>query len=271
MDDRYVYGITFIDFGRNYLHTGVVGGHEGPDATFVAPEVRSNEDDVPRADLYSLGRILIALGDVGQNRDGTIPDRFYGQAPLIARVIEDMIDDKPKRRLLIFGAVSKTGDFYRSLQGVLKQELDVAQAELEPRKGLQEYAVPCEKKSLGSLLTALFSRSLEWQKRLRIYNIRSDQGVLSDPRRSMHARLLLVFSLLAATNYFITASVCILWFWRDLGIDILSPLIQVVLRLVGVDANGVPIRARRCALLSERIEWAHDEGGSVSDVGWGHQ
>lgn len=241
VDDRYGYDITFIDFGRNYLHTGVVGGHEGPDATFVAPEVRSNDDDAPRADLYSLGRILIALGDVGQNRDGTIPDRFYGQAPLVARVIEDLIDEEPKRRLLVFCAESKPGDLYGCLQEVLKQELDVTQAELEPSKGLREYAVPCEKKAFGSLLTALFSRSLEWQKRLRIYNTRSGQGVLSDPRRSMHARLLLVFSLLAAANYFITASVCILWFWRDLGIDILSPLIQVVLRLVGVDANGVPI------------------------------
>ncbi|MGH8602051.1 MAG: protein kinase domain-containing protein, partial [Gammaproteobacteria bacterium] len=78
MNDHYEYDVTFIDFGRNYLYTQVVGGHEGPEATFVAPEVRRNENDVVSADIYSLGRILITLGDVGENRDGTIPDRFYG-------------------------------------------------------------------------------------------------------------------------------------------------------------------------------------------------
>ena len=241
VDDRYEYDVTFIDFGRNYLYTRVVGGRDGPDATFVAPEVRSNEDDVVRADLYSLGRILIALGGVGENRDGTIPDRFYGQAPLIARVIEDLIDEKSERRLLVFGPVSKAGDIYGCLLEVLKQELEVTQAELEPDSGLREYAVPCAKESLGSSFSSLFPLSRESQKKRRIYKVRKEQSVLSDPRRSMHARWLLVFSALAAFNYFISAFVCISWFWRDIGIDILSPPLQVGLRLIGVDYNGVPI------------------------------
>ncbi len=194
--------------GRNYLYARVVERHEGPDATFVVPEVRNNEDDAVSADLYSLGRILVTLGDVGENRDGTIPDRFYGQTPLIARVIEDLIDEKPERRLLIFGAVSKSGDIY-GLQEVLRQELDVTQAELEPDSGLREYAIPRAKESLGSSLTSLFPLTRESKKRHRIYKVRKEQRVLSEPRRSMHARLLLVFSVLAAFNYFITAFVCI--------------------------------------------------------------
>lgn len=238
---RHDYDITFIDFGRNYLYTRVVGGHEGPEATFVAPEVRGNEDDIGSADLYSLGQILIALGDVGENRDGTIPDRFYGQAPLIARVIEDMIDQNSERRLLVFGAVCKSGDVYGCLQEVLEQELDVTQAELEPDSGLREYAVSYERESLASSLGFLFPLSRESQKRRRIYKVRKEQRALSEPRRSMHARWLLVFSTLSAFNYFITAFVCISWFWRDIGIDILSPPIQGVFRLIGVDSNGVPI------------------------------
>jgi serine/threonine protein kinase len=241
VDDRYEYYVTFIDFGRNYLYAEVGGGHESLDSTFVAPEVRSNEDDVGGADFYSLGRILIALGDVGKNRDGTIPDRFYGQAPLIARVIEDLIDEKVERRLLIFNEVSESGDIYGYLQEVLKQELDVTQAELEPHAGLREYAVPSAKESLGSSLMSLLPLSRESQKRRRIYKVRKEQCVLSNPRRSMYARWLLVFSMLAAFNYFVTAFVCISWFWRDIGIDILSPPIQVVLRLIGVGSNGVPI------------------------------
>jgi serine/threonine protein kinase len=240
-DGRFEYDVTFIDFGRNYLHMQVIAGHEGPDTTFVAPEVRGNDDDLTSADLYSLGRILIALGDVGDNRDGTIPDRFYGQAPLIARVIEDLIDEKPQRRLLIFGNLSKAGDIYGCLQKILKQELDVTQAELEPDSGLRERAVPYENESLGSSLKSLFPLSRESQKRRRIYKVRKEQSVLSEPRRSMHARWLLVFSALAAFNYLITTFVCISWFWRDVGIDILSPPIQVVLRLMGVDSSGVPI------------------------------
>lgn len=238
---RYECDVTFIDFGRNYLYTRIVGGYEGSDATFVAPEVRSNENDVGSADIYSMGQILIALGDVGLNRDGTIPDRFYGQAPLIARLIEDLIDERSERRLLIFGAIIEGGDIYGYLQEVLEQELDVAQAELEPDSGLREYAVPHEKEWLSSSLKSLFSLSSESRKRRRIYRVRREQGVLSDPRRSMHARWLLAFSIFAAFNYFITAFVCISWFWRDIGIDILSPPIQVVLRLVGVDSSGVPL------------------------------
>ncbi|MDQ3762852.1 MAG: hypothetical protein M3460_14720 [Actinomycetota bacterium] len=81
-DGRCEYDVTLIDFGRNYLYTRVVEGHEGPDATFVAPEVRNNEDDAVSADLYSLGRILIALGDVGENRDGTIRYRIASMVRL---------------------------------------------------------------------------------------------------------------------------------------------------------------------------------------------
>lgn len=238
--DRHDYDVTFIDFGRNYLYTRLVGGHEGPDGTFVAPEVRNNDDGLASADLYSLGRILIALGDVGENGDGTIPDRFYGQAPLIARVIEDLIDRKVERRLLIFGAEGGHGDVYGSLRVVLKQELDVTQAELVSDSGLREYAVPCEKESLSSSVKSLFPLSRESRKRRRIYEVRREQGVLDDPRRSMYARWLLVFSLLSALNYFITASVCISWFWRDIGFDVLSPPIQSVLRLIGVNSDGIP-------------------------------
>lgn len=122
-------------------------------------------------------------------------------------MIEDLIDEKPQRRLLIFGAVSKPGDIYGCLQEVLRQELDVTQAELEPDSRLREYAIPRAKESWGSSLTSLFPLSRESKKRRRIYEIRKEQRVLSEPRRSMHARLLLMFSVLAAFNYFITAFV----------------------------------------------------------------
>ncbi|MGH4019858.1 MAG: hypothetical protein ACRDT0_11600 [Pseudonocardiaceae bacterium] len=236
------YELTFIDFGQNYLYTRSVGGLEGPDGVFVAPEVRNNETNVRHnADLYSLGRIMIALGDVGENRDGTVPDRFYGQAPLIARLIEDLIDHRPERRLLVFKMASDSKDTYGSLATVLEQELDATQATLVADSRQQKHAVPYDRESLLSSVGILFPLSREPKKRLRIYRVRKRQRILSDPRRSMHGRWLLTFSILASINFYITAFVSVFWFLRDVGIDILNPTGQVALRVLGADPNSIPL------------------------------
>jgi hypothetical protein len=179
---------------------------------------------VPAADLYSLGRILITLGDVGENSDGTIPDRFYGQAPLIARVIEDLTDREPGRRLLVFKMAADNPDVYRTVGEVLEQELDVTQEALVTDSAQRDYAVPYDRQSLSSSVKPLLPLSREPKKQRRIYRVRKRQGVLSDPRRSMHARRLMVFSILASVNLYVCGTVCVYWFLRDAGsISVGSP------------------------------------------------
>jgi serine/threonine protein kinase len=232
------YEVTFIDFGRNYLYTGAIGGLDSLETAFVAPEVRENLDDAAKADLYSVGYILIALGNVGENRDGTIPDRFYGQAPLIARLIEDLIDRRPSHRLLVFNLES--ANVYRDLKRILEQELDVTQSELVDDLELRDRAIPYDRQSVFSVFTSIFPLSREPRKRRRIYRIRRAQGVLGDSRRSMHARWLLPFSVLASASYFVATLVCIFWIFRDIGIDILNPASQAVLRAFGANPNAIP-------------------------------
>lgn len=235
------YDVTFVDFGRNYLYSGAVGGLESGQGVYVAPEVRENGDDVTKADVYSLGRILIALGDVGENRDGTIPDRFYGQAPLLARFIEDLIDVRPQRRLLVFPIAADDPDVYRVLGQVLAQELDVTQAALVEDPQLRPHAIPDDRQSVVAMLSSLFPPSREPKKRRRIYRLRKAQGVLADPRRSMHARWLLTFSVLSSISFALSLTVCVYWFLRDIGIDVLGPADQLVLRLLGARPDVIPL------------------------------
>lgn len=234
------YDVTFIDFGRNYLYLGAVGALEDSDAVFVAPEVRDNEDDVDHADVYSLGRILIMLGDVGENRDGTIPDQFYGQTPLVARLIEDLIDERPERRLLVFTTARQSLNVYLSLRQILEQELDVTQAELVDDLALRHRAIPNDRQSFVEIL-ALIPPSREPKKRRRIYQLRRDQGTLADPRRSMYARWLLIFSMVASFGYVVTSLVCVYWFFRDIGIGITSPADELVLHAIGAKPDFIPL------------------------------
>jgi serine/threonine protein kinase len=235
------YDLTFVDLGRNYLHTGVVGGQDTySQLEYVAPEVRDNDDDTSRADVYSLGRILITLGNVGGNRDGTIPDRFYGQAPLIARLIEDLIDERPDRRLLVFAAAWETQNVYLALREILEQELDATQAELTNDVARRNSAIPSDRESVRSIL-AVIPPSREPGKRRRIYRLRQDQGVLSDPRRSMYARWLLSFSVLSSFVYFVTSVTCVYWFFRDIGVGITNPAGDIFLRLIHANPDSIPI------------------------------
>ncbi|RKT55719.1 protein kinase domain-containing protein [Saccharothrix australiensis] len=235
------YDLTFVDFGRNYLYSGALAGSHAAQSVYVAPEVRANSEDVPKADLYSLGRILIALGDVGENRDDTIPDRFYGQAPLIARVVEDLIDVRPDRRLLVFPVPIDDTDVYHYLRQVLEQELDVTQAALVNDPELRPLAIPYDRHTVVETVRTLFPVSREPKRRRRIYRMRKQQGVLGDARRSMHARWLLFFSVVSSLSYFVSATVCVLWFLRDLGIDVLGPPVQLLLRPWDVPPDVIPL------------------------------
>ncbi|MFI9816317.1 hypothetical protein [Saccharothrix variisporea] len=240
-DDGRSYDLTFVDFGRNYLYSGAFAtGPGSAQSVYVAPEVRAGSEDVTKADLYSLGRILIALGDVGENRDDTIPDRFYGQAPLIARVIEDLIDVRPDRRLLVFPVPIDDQDVYRYLHRVLEQELDVTQAALAEDSDQRPNAIPYDRHTVTETVRTLFPPSREPKRRRRVYRMRRRQGVLSDARRSMHARWLLWFSVVSSLSYFVSATVCVLWFLRDVGIDVLGPPVQLLLRPFNVQPNVIP-------------------------------
>lgn len=239
--DEQDYEITFIDFGKNYLYAGSLSGLQGPDGTFVAPEVRNDKDETAKADIYSLGKILIALGGVGDSRDSVVPDQFYAQASLLARVLEDLIDADPDQRLMVLELAPDNPDVFGTLAVILKQELDVTQAALEADSKLRETTVPTAGTSLRASLSVVFPISREPAKRRRIYQVRKDQGILDDPRRSMHARWLHRFSIIASINFYVMTLVCFYWLLRDIGVDIVNPVVETGLRLVGARSNAIPL------------------------------
>jgi serine/threonine protein kinase len=92
--------LRLIDLGVNYLHTRSMSGGRG-DAVYVAPETRRTGKSGDLADIYSLGRLLIAIGGVPLNPDGTVPDAYYAHSVGLARLLEDLVDEEADHRLTV--------------------------------------------------------------------------------------------------------------------------------------------------------------------------
>ncbi|MFY1686755.1 hypothetical protein [Plantactinospora sp. WMMB782] len=101
---------VLIDLGRNHLYSRTIGALEGREAGYVAPEMKQRAAvvDPARADLYSLGRLLIAIGGADATHGSEVPDAFYVRTPLLARFVEDLVERDPGRRLLLYGDTTWT-------------------------------------------------------------------------------------------------------------------------------------------------------------------
>ncbi|MEU8817040.1 hypothetical protein [Actinoplanes sp. NPDC048796] len=95
--------LTLVDFGRNYLYGQSGLGRQASDARYIAPEVRREDKPSWRADLYSVGQLIIGLSGVGREGDSVVPDAFYRRTHYLGRFLEDLIDEDPGSRLLLFG------------------------------------------------------------------------------------------------------------------------------------------------------------------------
>lgn len=125
--------MRFIDLGPNHLHTRAVTGVSHGEAVYVAPEVRAEGNGDDRADLYSLGLLLISIAGIKLNSDGTLPDQFYVASVGLARLLEDLIDTDPDRRLLVSGITSDE-DRYAQIATLFRNEMTVVResAKTEP-------------------------------------------------------------------------------------------------------------------------------------------
>ncbi|MBL0885522.1 protein kinase domain-containing protein [Myceligenerans indicum] len=95
----------FVDLGVNHLHTRSVPGVPPGETVYVAPEVRrEGAGDGNLSDLYSLGMLLVAVAGAPHTPDGTVPDAFYVASTGMARLLEDLVDAEPGRRLAVCGA-----------------------------------------------------------------------------------------------------------------------------------------------------------------------
>jgi Protein kinase domain len=92
--------VRLIDLGPNHLYTRQIGITEHDDAAYVAPEIK-NRGWSAVADVYSLGIILIRIICGYAPRDGRVPDEVWDISPPLARLLEDLVEVDPGKRLLL--------------------------------------------------------------------------------------------------------------------------------------------------------------------------
>ncbi|NYI03548.1 hypothetical protein [Allostreptomyces psammosilenae] len=205
-DDRLSF--VLVDLGANHLYTHAVTGLEGPDARYVAPEVRAGGDEPDRADLYSLGQLLLALAGPPPSPDGTVPDALYSDALMMARFIEDLTDASPANRLLLF-PLDAGRPVYPQLRRYFDEELDALSAARE-----ESDRSPAWLFGPRGMYTPLAGAPA---RQLRVWRIRRSQGVGRGPGRDMYARWLVIWSWIAAVAWVVGAATVIVWWSRDIG------------------------------------------------------
>lgn len=255
--------LRLVDLGVNFLYLHNLPGQDGADAAYVAPEIRALSRQVdpgaaveerarahgrPSGDLYSLGQLLILLGCGRLERDRTVPDVFYAEAPLLARFIEDLIDRDPGRRLLIFRPSGERT--YDSLRQDFAEELDAVVA--AKSEGTHPHGVSWWR-GMADLFTPL---SGALGRQLRLWRKRRSQGLWRDPTRSFGVRRLLVWSTLATLTWGLCSVLVLMWTYRSAGLSWDNLIVVALQRLTGAASDEFPIIDQLRApdyLIPERI------------------
>jgi serine/threonine protein kinase len=231
---------VLIDQGRNYLYShSVTGGSEGGDALYVAPEIKEDSEDASRADVYSVGRLLITMAGVAHRPDGTVPDAFYDRVPFLARFIEDLIDQDPDKRLVVYCArhPKKKGDpsLWKTLERFFVDEVDaVIAASDQKSKGWSS-----RKEILSPLGGAL-------RRQRKLVEVVSRQETYLDPRRGRRLKHLMRWARFSAGLSGLAFGVVIWWLLRDAGWNwgnVPLELVQRIFegRLTGTSSGGFPV------------------------------
>lgn len=224
----------FIDLGVNYLYTHALPGIGGPDATYVAPELRAGGTGTNRTDLYSVGQLLVAISGAPGGSDGTVPDLFYAETPVMARFIEDLVDGEPTRRLLLFRPDPPPAPLYPQLRRFFDEELAAMAATRRGRVGQVRI------RWLAALLDLFMPLAGAPARQWQVWRIRRSQGLYRHPRRSMHIRWLLTASWLSAAAWYVAATVLVTWWLRDLGWDWGNQAIAFLQQATGTPSDRFP-------------------------------
>ncbi len=223
-----------IDLGRNYLYTHTVTGTTGTDAAYIAPEVRAGDSEIGRADLYSVGQLLVLIGCGRTSTDGVVPDIFYMRAMLLARFVEDLVDADPGRRLLIFPAGAGPDFSFTELKNSFLAELEMTQA---AERGADVLRVETGLRASRELLRPLAGDpGREW----RLWRMRRQQSLRPAANRGLLANWLLAWSFVAAAVWAVTNTVVITWLLRDLNLGWGNRTVELVQHLTH-DPTGLPV------------------------------
>ncbi|MGW0227980.1 protein kinase domain-containing protein [Actinopolymorpha singaporensis] len=222
---------VLIDLGVNYLYVHAVAGQGGPDAGYVAPEVRRSGTGAYTSDLYSLGQLLITAAAPKRHHDGFVPDSLYAETPILARFIEDLVDGDPARRLSLFKP-DPAEPLYPQLRILLDEELAGVQAARSDRS-----AAPGLLADLIGLFRPLSGApGRQWG----LWKVRRRQGLYRDTSRGMHVRWLLFWAWLSGAAWYVGATIVLWWWARDLGWEWGNQVVTALHRLTGASPDSFP-------------------------------
>ena len=222
--------LRLIDLGVNYLHRRSLSGLGRGDAVYVAPETRKTASSGALADLYSLGRLLIAIGGVPHNPDGTVPDAFYADSVGLSRLLEDLVDEEPLHRLTVVG-VDMSAPLIPQITRLLALETRIAKAAEEADAG-----GPREK------VRALMPGQGAMKRQKRILEVLETEAKdtaethhLKQARRLRHWAQVCAWFVWIATLIILTAVA------RDLGYDWLIKPIEIASNLFKREDGTIPV------------------------------
>jgi len=227
--------LKLIDLGVNFLHTRLLPGAEPGEAGFVAPEVRANGVGGPRADLYSLGMVLIAIAGIPRTTDGTVPDQFYVASVGLARLLEDLLDADPGRRLMVSG-IGPGPAAFKEISDLFVREIEVLEA--------AEYGKP---KTLRQRAKGILPGALEVGRQRAISKVRRRQAKATDKAaHSMQAhhlrqaRALKHWSIVCAFLAWVTIALVLTWWSRDLDLFWQAKYVEYANFLFNRSGEGIP-------------------------------
>ncbi|MEV0953132.1 hypothetical protein [Promicromonospora sp. NPDC050249] len=200
--------LRFVDLGVSHLHARSIAGQVRGDGVYTAPEVRRDGVGHPRADLYSLGALLISVAGIPHNADGTVPDQFYVAAVGLARLLEDLTDADPRRRLLVT-PVDPAAPTFEQVGRIFRDEVAILEQDgrERPRGRLQR-------------LWDLSPGAGTVARQRRMLQVRS--GQVRDGTGAVHlrqARRLRRWAWLCAVLLWCATALVVTWWSRDLGLS----------------------------------------------------
>jgi hypothetical protein len=220
--------MRLIDLGVNHLHTGALGGALQGDALYVAPEVRVEGSGDERAELYSLGLVLITVAGIDLNPDGTVPDQFYVASTGLARLLEDLVDVDPERRLLVSG-VEPGRNRFRQLHTLFANEIEVLR-EIERTAPTGWIA------KLRSFSPGIGTVS----RQRRIRKVRQDQaGREGGSPHLARAKRLMAWAVLCSVLLWCATAIIMTWWARDLNISWTAKWLELLNNVFNRSGPGI--------------------------------
>ncbi|GAA3567899.1 hypothetical protein GCM10022419_055910 [Nonomuraea rosea] len=187
--DRETGEFRLIDLGVNHLYSRQVGIAEHDDSVYIAPEIKNRRPESVTADAYSLGIILMEIVAGSPPRDGRTPEEIWTTSPILGRVLEDLIDERPDRRLLL-GPDDRNFTF-DALRTHLEFHFSLVRQESEAKD--DHFSRPFAKYTPTSReVSTQFRQVMKWRR-------------LGDAR-PRHEEYLLLFSVIATASWWFIAA-----------------------------------------------------------------